>query len=217
MTTIVYILLVLSHIWTEKSDPNDKSLFMWWKVCSYLWTMVYWWDWIISIVFWSFLLPTTDFGDAFYGKPWGEAKLMCDHIFPLFFCIGDWFLNGIVFEKHHLLSQMPVLAIYGVWNLSWVEYTGNPVYPGITWDSFLSVLLALCAFPFSILLWFLIYWCTNYKLNKFLRVHKDMNSTLEDVEAFDENVTSSTIDGDMLLQRQPKQVNQSSLMMSDSE
>ena len=152
--------MVAGHIWTDKSDPQDPSLFKWWKVCSYLWTMVYWWNWIISVVFWSFLLPTTDFADDFDGTPWGEANLLCDHILPLFFCMVDWFLNGIVFEKHHLATQLPIIFVYGMWNLIFCKITNSIIYPGMTWDSFSSVILALGCLPLAALFWMLIYWCT---------------------------------------------------------
>jgi hypothetical protein len=96
--------MVLGHIWTETVDPKDKRVWMWWKVCSYMWTMIFWWNCIISIAFWSFMLPTEEWKTQFEGRRWLQAKLLCDHIIPLFFSLIDWFLNGIVYEKHHLLS-----------------------------------------------------------------------------------------------------------------
>ena len=39
----------------------------------------------------------------------------------------------------------------------------------MTWNSFLSVLLALMAFPFGMGLWFLLCWCSNKKITKVLR------------------------------------------------
>jgi len=99
MTTFTCTLLVIGHIWYRPTDPEAIELNMLWKVCSWFYTMTLWWDVIITIVFWGFLLPTTNFGEVFYGHPWGEFKLMTDHIFPLFFIGTDWFLNGISYEK----------------------------------------------------------------------------------------------------------------------
>ena len=99
MTTITYILLVVGTVFTKPVDPYDKSICMWWKVLSYMWTMVFLWDIIISTAFWAVMGPFFDWKDTFYGHAWGETDLMLDHIFPLFFCLVDWCLNGIFFEK----------------------------------------------------------------------------------------------------------------------
>ena len=99
MTCFTMTLLVLGHIWYKPVDPEATELGMMWKWCSWFYTMTLWWDVIITIVFWSFLLPTTNFAEVFYGHPWGQFKIMTDHIFPLFFMLVDWFLNGISFEK----------------------------------------------------------------------------------------------------------------------
>lgn len=169
MTLFTITLMVMGHIWHKPEDPYSVKLGMWWKWCSWMFTMTLWWDIIISFVFWSFLLPTTNFGDEFYGHPWGEFKLMTDHIFPLFFMLTDWFLNGISFEKNHLWPNIIPCTIYLFVNLTVVKVSGKPVYPGMTWNSFLSVLLALMAFPFGMGLWFLLCWCSNKKITKVLR------------------------------------------------
>ena len=152
---------------------------MYWKWCSWLFTMTLWWDIFISVVFWSFLLPTTNFAEAFYGHPWGEFKIMTDHIFPLFFMLVDWMLNGISFEKNHLWINLIPCTIYLLVNLTVVKLSGIVIYPGMTWDSFLSFLLALVAYPFAICLWYLLTWCTNKKINKFLRSNNNISVDFE--------------------------------------
>ena len=103
MTTFTYTVLILAHIWSEKSDPNDPKMMKWWKVSSYLWTMVFMWDIFISMMFWGFLLPT-DFQDQFANHPWGETKVFSDHIIPCFFVTCDWFLNGIIIERNQVVQ-----------------------------------------------------------------------------------------------------------------
>jgi hypothetical protein len=100
MTCFTFSLLVMGHIWYKPVDPKDTDPHMMWKYCSWFYTMTLWWDVIITLVFWTFLLPTTNFGEVFYGHPWGEYKLMTDHIYPLFFMLVDWTLNGISYEKN---------------------------------------------------------------------------------------------------------------------
>jgi len=169
MTCFTASILVFGHIWYKNVDPYSLELGMFWKWCSWLYTMTLWWDIIITFVFWSFLLPTTNFGEVFYGHPWGEFKLMTDHIFPLFFMSIDWFLNGISFEKNHVWVNAIPCTVYLFVNLTVVKVSGEPVYPGMTWNSFLSVILALFAYPFGIGLWFLLCWCSNKKITKVLR------------------------------------------------
>jgi hypothetical protein len=99
MTLFTFTLLVFGHIWFKDGvNPESIQLMEWWKWCSWIYPMCLWWETIITIVFWSFLLPTTNFGDVFAGHPWGEFKLMTDHIFPLFFLLCDWALNAFYFE-----------------------------------------------------------------------------------------------------------------------
>jgi hypothetical protein len=100
MSTFIYTLLVLSHVWSPRqADASDISLMMWWKWCSYLWTMVLWWNVIITLVFWGFLLPTTDFAQRDSWHPWGAAKLSLDHILPITVTLIDWSMNAFVYDK----------------------------------------------------------------------------------------------------------------------
>ena len=81
----------------------------------------------------------------------------------------DWFLNAITFEKQHIWPNLIPMTIYALVNLTYVKVTGKPVYPGMTWDSFLSVLLVLVGYPVGIGLWYLVCWLTDKKLTKFLK------------------------------------------------
>ena len=169
MTTFISTLLVLAHIWSPREvDAKDTTLMMWWKWCSYLWTMILWWNIIITSVFWCFLLPTTDFGNV-GGHPYGAAKLCLDHIIPVTITVIDWFLNPIVFEKQQIWAQLPIIIIYACVNLTIVKTTGYIIYPGVTWDSFLSWSAAVFGIPVVIGVWYLLAWCTTKKTVKFLR------------------------------------------------
>jgi hypothetical protein len=61
------------------------------------------------------------------------------------------------------------MTVYAFVNLTYVEVTGKAVYPGMTWDSFLSVLMVIIGYPFGIGIWYLICWGSNKKLTKFLQ------------------------------------------------
>lgn len=163
MTTFIYTILVLAHIWSSWDvDPEDVSLMMWWKWCSYLWTMILWWNIIITLVFWSFLLPSTDFGNV-GGHPWGTAKLCLDHIIPVTVTLIDWYLNPFVYERQHIWAQLPIIFIYACCNLTIVKTTGYIIYPGVTWNSVLTWAGAVIAFPVIIVLWYFLAWCTEKK------------------------------------------------------
>jgi len=130
--------------------------------------MILWWNVIITLVFWCFLLPSTDFANRENVHPWGAAKLCLDHILPITITLIDWSLNAFVFDKQHILTQMPVFVFYGLVNLTIVMITGFVIYPGMTWNSFLSYLLALGAIPAGFAIWYFLAWCTNKKTLRLL-------------------------------------------------
>lgn len=104
MSTFIYTLLVLGHIWSPSvEDPANPKLMMWWKWCSYLWNMIFWWNVIITICFWGFILPTTDF-ELLGSKPWGTAKLCLDHILPISITLIDWTMNAFVYDRQQIYS-----------------------------------------------------------------------------------------------------------------
>ena len=127
------------------------------------------------------MIPITNFHEAFEGHRWQEFKLMSDHIWPLFFCLIDWSLNGFVYEKQQLWPSLTIIVIYGLFNLTLVETTGHVIYPGMTWDSFLAWLEALIVMPVGILLWYLIYWATNWKIRKHIKYHKEKSALVIDM------------------------------------
>lgn len=75
-----------------------------------------------------------------------------------------------------------------MWNMGIVYTTGYVIYPGLSFDSVLAWAEGLAIFPVGILLWFLIYWATNWKIRKFLRNHVDKNVFINDM---DEDLNSS--------------------------
>jgi len=127
---------------------------------------------------------------------------------PITITLIDWSLNAIVYDKQHILTQLPVFFIYGMVNLTIVKITGFVIYPGVTWDSWLSWLLALSALPASILLWYFLAWCTNKKTLRLLKknienVPKDLRNEIEPgyfVE-YDDRLRNDSIDGDKLIQQ----------------
>ena len=92
----------------------------------------------------------------------------------------DWSLNGVSFEKNQVWVNLIPCTIYFFVNLIVVKASGQVIYPGMTWDSFWSVMLALSAFPIGIGIWFLLVWCSNKKITKFLRkaTHEDLSPSL---------------------------------------
>lgn len=103
---------------------------------------------------------------------------------------------------------MPVFVFYGLVNLTIVKVTGFIIYPGMTWNSFLSYLLAFSAVPASIALWYFLAWCTNKKTLRFLKKHienlpVDLRSEIEPSAEVSpdegERDTNESIDGDNLI------------------
>ena len=121
------------------------------------------------------------------GASVGRVQVNDRPYLSLFFLLVDWLLNGIVYEKNQLWPNLGPSIVYFFWNLTIVKITGNVIYPGMTWDSFLSVLLAIMAFPCAIGIWYLLCWCTNKKLTKVLR----RNGLVESAASFDSLVNAS--------------------------
>lgn len=80
---------------------------------------------------------------------------------------------------------MPIVLIYGLWNLTIVEVTGYVIYPGLDFASVGAWCEGLAVFPVGLLLWFLIYWATNYKINSFIRKHHDRSEFINDMDDSD--------------------------------
>ena len=193
MTTFTFVLLCLGHAWTnsqklplkeyQQQASTSENLGWWWKIVSWFFTMTLWWDVIITIVFWLFLLPTTDFGSDFEGHHWGEFKLLTDHIFPLFYMTIDWCLNGIGYQKQHFWVNIIFVTVYALINMTIVLSTGNVVYPGLTWTTWLSWLLVILGYPAGFGLWHFLVWCTDKKL---LRMQKQRGELTQIVNSFEQ-------------------------------
>ena len=78
-----------------------------------------------------------------------------------------------------------------MWNITFTK-VWKQVYPVLSWDSWLSVTAGCISLPIFVLVWFLLYWCTNYKIVKKLKRGKQDLSTSEVSQA----ERSGSIDGD---------------------
>lgn len=138
-----------------------------WKLCSWLFTMTLWWEIIITIVYWSF----------FHGKFKGnkdvvtaaeqillEIKNITDHLVPIVCLIGDWILNSISCEPRQFWPNLIPISLYLIVNFIVVKGTGQILYPGLTWDSLETLWIALIGFLILPIIWFVMCWVTNKKL-----------------------------------------------------
>jgi small-conductance mechanosensitive channel len=99
--------------------------------------MNFFWNIIISTLFWGFTLPTGTYMEI-TGTVNYEFKFAIDHTLPLTYLTIDWFLNGINFEWSHIGPNVAILLVYGLVNYLYVTITGEEVYPVLTWDSGLA-------------------------------------------------------------------------------
>jgi hypothetical protein len=58
------------------------------------------------------------------------------------------------------------LLVYGGVNFGYTEITGSAVYPVITWDSAVAVLIAFSVVPVFMLLWLGLFYLSAYKFRK---------------------------------------------------
>lgn len=137
MTTITCTFLLVGMLMykPDKDLANDTSAFCWWKWCSYCFQMNFFWNILISILFWGFILPTGEYVVVTHGKVNMEVKFALDHTTPCLFLTIDWFLNGISFEWYHMVPNTCIMYMYGLVNWSYCVVTGIEIYPVLTWDS----------------------------------------------------------------------------------
>lgn len=144
MTTFTLTMLVIGHRRFQPAQDlaYDPSPWCMWKWCSYLFQMNFFWNIIISSCFWGFMLPTGSYIE-YTGTPNLEVKFAMDHSLPLLYLTIDWALNGISFEWSHIWPNLAIMGFYGLVNFSFVEITGEMIYPVLTWDSWQAWVAAL--------------------------------------------------------------------------
>ena len=99
---------------------------------------------IVTIIYWSVLHPYLDLSD--YGLL-VNICLRTDHSIPFGLLFVDFWLNSCEYEWKHLWIEMPVLYFYGMVNLISTKKNNEPVYPPMSWDSLVSVVIAFSFLP----------------------------------------------------------------------
>lgn len=140
---------------------NSKSPWHMWKFCSHWSQMTFLFEIVITIGFWSFVYDAPN-------EP-TLARTVClymDHSVPFVLLCIDFFVNRIYYELHSMWINLVFLLVYGGVNFGYTEITGSAVYPVITWDSAVAVLIAFSVVPVFMLLWLGLFYLSAYKFRK---------------------------------------------------
>jgi len=119
---------------------------------------------IVTIIYWSVLHPKLDLSE--YGIL-VNICLRTDHSIPFGLLFIDFWLNSCEYELKHLWIEMPVLLFYGMVNFISTKKNDVPVYPPMSWDSFVSVSIALAFLPLLAILALLMKYLSNCKHRHF--------------------------------------------------
>jgi len=132
-----------------------------WKFCTHWSQMTFLFEIVITMGFWSFV----------YDAPTEptRARTVClymDHSVPFILLFTDFILNRIYYELHSMWINMVFLLLYGGVNFGYTEITGHAVYPVVTWDSAVAVLVAFSVVPVFMLLWLGLFSISAWKFKK---------------------------------------------------
>ena len=148
---------------------------MWrsWKCLSAIFTTIIVWECIIASIYWPVLYPA-DLEDRLRGHPWKQFSNCFDHAVPVACLWIDWALNRIWIEWNQVYQNMFIIAIYGVVNIVVTKSSGTPVYPPISWDSFMAWVIGLAILPLALGYFTGIYYLTKFKFRK-MAMHDAIN------------------------------------------
>ena len=165
LTTVTMNVLVSSHLVFKPQDAHYTSApCRMWKVACYLFQMSFFWNVLITMLFWAFTAPNGGWSDLPTKQI--RAKEVIDHSLPLLYTFIDWCLNSIGAQYSQILPNTGIILIYAVINYLYCTISGNEIYPVLTWDNWQAWVAAVGLIPFVALLQLGIAWCTNYKLSK---------------------------------------------------
>jgi len=103
---------------------------------------------IVTVVYWSVLHR------YFVGHDYGfliNANLRTQHSVPLGLLFVDFCLNNLTYDMRLLWTELFVIFWYGIINLILTKIYGEPIYAPMSWDSVLSVCIAVGMLPISAL------------------------------------------------------------------
>ena len=123
--------------------------------------MIWEWNLIITLVYWSLIYPTEDKN---YPTPVVSVLEVIDHICPFLYVTIDWTLSAMRYERTSIAINLIVVSVYGLINILYTKIKGTPVYDPISWDSPLSWTIGLCLIPLFALAYYLEYWLTTLKM-----------------------------------------------------
>ena len=174
---INFMLLAAFHVHElcGKQSNDSASPFHFWKVCTHFSSMTLVFEFIVVIIFWGFLYQ----GEVANFPNMDTAQIVAaymDHSLPLTMLLIDFCLNRIYFEFWHWPINSFILLFYGMVNMTVTLVTGHYVYSILPWDSFVSVVIAVCFVPLYMFMWTFVFYVSKGKfaLIGFPKAHNEL-------------------------------------------
>lgn len=149
-TALTMTLLALSHFYYKPTEAlYTRKTCLLWKAASYLFQLCFFWNFIITLFYWSFIIPNG--AEEFAPTTYLQVKFAMDHTLPFTYTAIDWCLNSIGGQWPQIWTNMAISLVYALVNMLFCTVGGQFIYPVLTWDSWQAGLIALSLIPVFLL------------------------------------------------------------------
>ena len=105
------------------------------KILSALFLVIWTSNWVITLIFWIYLLPSI--------SPEDLAGFVPAHTLPILASVTEYLLNQLPFIRKYYVFSVGIFLVYGCLVLGPYTLTHDIVYPGITFTNANTYLLLL--------------------------------------------------------------------------
>jgi hypothetical protein len=113
---------------------------------------------VITVVFWTLIYPSSG-----YPKEGKIIQNFAIHVIPIGCLLVEFLINKIHVCKKSFKYLVVVGLAYSLLNMTIVLITGKPIYPGLTWKDWRSVIFSLVSLILQFGGWYLIILIQNAK------------------------------------------------------
>ena len=157
---------------SELKEQNKRSFCSAWKWWVYLYQQSLVWSILATLAFWSLIWPAMlaskgKTGERLKNDVYWKIEMILDHSTPLFCLLLDYSVNAIPMARRHVVPILATSTVYLLVNLIYVKASGRWVYKFLSWESFLTVLIALAIGLVMGLMHYCLFRINIYKLTKF--------------------------------------------------
>ncbi len=159
-TTLYFLIVSLSK------KVNQKVVFMYFHVLySFVWTS--------TIYFWAVMNSSykPEYAHSYNDRPYFFYAM---HVYPVVLMTIDFLVNDQILDRRSFKYLLGFGLFYGTLNASIVIFRDKPLYTGMDWESWASLLHYCCLLFGSVVIWLIIFKAQSLK-------YRIVNSPREDI------------------------------------